>query len=243
VVLSRGSALVVVSETGLNTFTPAAPALRRIAAAPVSMRALRFNDCGCDRSGRLWTGTMRNDFRPEESDDAVVGELYRMDSARAWHAPGVAVGCPNTFAWSADDRTMYTADSATGCIYAYDYDLSTGNIERPRVFANVEGLGIPDGSALDAEGFLWNARWGAGCVVRFAPDGTVNRTVRIPAELVTSCAFGGANLDTLYVTTARQKLSGDALAAQPLAGGVFSFEPGVPGMPASAFAWDDCSGD
>jgi sugar lactone lactonase YvrE len=237
-VLSGQGELVVVSETGLNAFAPAKPALRRILSPPFSLRGMRFNDCGCDRLGRLWTGTMVNDLRPGESDGMRIGELYRFDPTLAWRTMADGVGCPNTFAWSLDNRTLYTADSLTGCIYAYDFDLTSGVIVNRRVFAHPQNLGIPDGSAMDAEGFLWNARWGAGCVARFAPDGTVKETVQIPADFVTSCAFGGPNLHTLYVTTARQKLAGSELARQPFAGGIFAFKPDVPGVPASAFMWD-----
>ena len=99
-----------------------------------------------------------------------------------------------------------------------------------------EASGTPDGSALDAEGFLWNAQWGAWRIVRYAPDGRVDRIVPMPVAQPSSCAFGGPQLTTLYVTSARERLSDAALAAQPLAGSLFAFEPGVSGLPLPSFA-------
>lgn len=239
--LSDSPELVVVSESGLNAFDTAKGAMRLVREPPFPMQGMRFNDCGCDPQGRLWTGTMVNDLRPGNSHGKRVGELYRFDGISSCEMMEDGVGCPNTFAWPADHRTLLTADSATGIIYGYDFDRASGAISHRRTFANPQNLGIPDGSAMDAEGFLWNARWGASCLARFAPDGTLAETVPIPAENVTSCIFGGPDLDTLYVTTARQKLAGAALERQPFAGGVFSFKPGVRGLAASAFRWNGLS--
>ena len=99
-----------------------------------------------------------------------------------------------------------------------------------------ESLGAGDGSTIDEEGFIWNARWGGGCLVRWAPDGSIDRTVKIPAQLVTSATFGGEDLDVLYVTTARYGVSEQDLPGQPLSGGIFAVDPGVKGLPEVPFA-------
>jgi sugar lactone lactonase YvrE len=131
---------------------------------------------------------------------------------------------------------MYFADTLVGAIHVYDFDLELGAISNKRLFSKVEGHGYPDGATVDAEGYVWNARWEGGCVIRFAPDGEVDAIVAIPASRVTCCAFGGDDLDTLYVTTSRLHLTEQELAAQPQAGGVFAFKPGVKGLPRPAFA-------
>lgn len=236
--LSDRGEIVVLSENGLSVFDLAQPGMRRLTAPNVLMHGMRFNDCGCDRLGRLWTGTMVNDLRGVTFDGSRTGELCRFGPDLSSQRLSESVGCPNTFAWALDDSTLYTADSATGCIYAYPFDLASGALGERRIFANPSNLGIPDGSAVDRQGCLWNARWGAACVARFAPDGALLEVVHIPADFVTSCAFGGAELDILFVTTARHTLTGAELARQPLAGGIFAFKPAVPGVASTAFRWN-----
>lgn len=234
--------IVIVSEGGPALFHPDRPIPQRIAVPPFSMQGMRFNDCGCDRQGRLWTGTMVNDLRPHETPARTSGEICRFDHDGSCHVLAKGVGCPNTFAWSLDERTLYTADSATGRFTAYDFDAQTGSIREGRPFGE-PAPGIPDGSAMDEEGCLWNARWGAGCVVRFTPGGKVDTVVSIPATFVTSCAFGGAGLDTLFVTTALRNDDEKSLAREPYAGGVFAFRPQVRGIPPSAFLYQRLLGN
>lgn len=237
--LSEAGDLIVLSQSGVNSFDTSLGRLRRLAPPPFGTPQVRFNDCGCDRSGRLWTGTMPNNFAQSaagdyaESDGDKAGDICRFDADLSCHVMAGGFGCPNTFAWSPDGSTFYTADSAALCIYSYRFDLASGAINDRRIFADPSELGVPDGSAMDREGYLWNARWGAGCLVRFAPDGSVAGIVTIPASLVTSCAFGGEGLDTLFVTTAR--CEEPDLQSKPLAGGVFAFKPPVAGMPQARF--------
>jgi sugar lactone lactonase YvrE len=131
---------------------------------------------------------------------------------------------------------MYFADTMLGAIHAYDFDLELGGISNKRVYANPDSLGFPDGATVDAEGYVWNARWEGGSLIRFAPNGAVDTVVAIPASRVTCCAFGGDDLDTLYVTTSRLHLTEQELAEQPRAGGVFALKPGVKGLPRPGFA-------
>jgi sugar lactone lactonase YvrE len=237
---ARDGALIVLSEWGLSRFDCETGTLRRLIPASFPMDRIRFNDCGCDSEGRLWTGTMWNDLRGEPDAAGApadhVGVLCCFDADGACHEVSAGFGCPNTFVWSRDDRVLYTADSAAATLYAYRFDARAGRLSERQVFAAPENLGIPDGSALDAEGCLWNARWGGGCVARFAADGNLLEVVPIPADQVTSCAFGGEELATLYVTTARRGLDERRLAGQPCAGAIFAFEPSVRGAPTSAFA-------
>lgn len=236
--LSREDELVVVSQTGISIFEPSENGLlRMLVTPPFSMQSIRFNDCGCDRSGRLWTGTMLNDFLPARNDLACAasGKLLCVDTDLSCRVVHAAFGCPNSFVWSPEGSTLYIADSAASSLYAYEYELETGQIVNRTVFDNSVELGVPDGSAIDAEGCLWNARWGAGCVVRFTPAGRLTDVVRLPADLVTSCAFGGHGLGTLFVTSARMKLSSEDLKRQPNAGGIFAFTPRVPGASVGVF--------
>jgi sugar lactone lactonase YvrE len=199
----------------------------------------RSNDAKCDSGGRLWYGTMQNNFAPDMSEAPITGStgwLYRIDAGGAAERMDGPFGISNTFAWSPDDKTMYFGDTLENVIYAYDFDAHAGTIANRRIFARVEGMGFGDGSAIDADGFLWNARWDGGSVIRFAPDGTVDRVVKMSCRRVTSCAFGGVDLSTLYVTSVRYGLTEAELADEPLAGAIFAIDPGVKGVPVGAFA-------
>lgn len=235
----RDGTLLVASHHGLNVFDPATGALKRIAAPEADKPANRSNDGAPDGKGRFWFGSMANNIAEDGtyfSPGVSTGTLWKIEPDLRMIPVEGGIGISNATAWSPDWSTFYFADTAEGAIFAWDFDLELGALSNKRVFAAPEGLGYPDGACIDAEGYLWNARWEGSCVVRFAPDGSVDRVVRIPAERVTSCAFGGADLGTLYVTTSRLHLTDEQLANQPLAGGVFAFRPGVHGLPRPAFA-------
>jgi sugar lactone lactonase YvrE len=155
----------------------------------------RFNDGRCDPAGRFWVGTLKDpEFTPS-------GSLYCFapdGCSRAWRH-GIAV--PNSLAWSPDGRTMYFADSPRHKIWAFDYDAAAGAMSNERLFA-APHPGFPDGSCVDAEGCLWNAEYGAARVVRYRPDGEIDRVIDVPPKEPTCCCFGGAQLDTLYITSA-----------------------------------------
>jgi sugar lactone lactonase YvrE len=132
---------------------------------------------------------------------------------------------------------MYFTDTAEGRILAFDYDPATGEPANERTFAALDTApGRPDGSTVDEEGFLWNARYGGSCVVRYAPDGRVDRVVKLPVSQPTCCGFGGPDLRTLFITSAAQFLRPDQRAREPEAGSLFGFEPGVQGLPEPLFA-------
>jgi len=143
----------------------------------------------------------------------------------------------NGMGWSPDAKRFYLADSGARAIYVYDYDLETGTIANRSVFARFEeGAGVPDGLAIDADGYVWCAIWDGWAVQRFSPEGVLDRTVNVPVPRPTSCAFGGSDLKTLYITSARIRLSATQLAAAPLSGSVFALKTDVAGAPVGVFA-------
>ena len=143
----------------------------------------------------------------------------------------------NGIAWSLDNHLMYYIDTATGGIDVFDFNLEAGTIANRRRFVTMPPeANMPDGMTIDAEGHLWVAAWGSWHVYRFAPDGALDRAIRLPVAQITSCTFGGADLTDLYITSARTRLSEAELRDQPHAGGVFRLRPGVTGRPTVAYA-------
>jgi sugar lactone lactonase YvrE len=237
VVVRRKGGLLIAAKSGLDFFDPESGARERFVAPEADMPGNRSNDGKCDRQGRFWYGTMQNNFAPDMSEAEMTqnsGWLYRVQPDGGVARMDGPFGICNTFAWSPDDSTMYFGDTLDA-IYAYDFDAGAGAIANRRFFARPEGHGFGDGSTIDAEGFLWNCRWDGGAVIRFAPDGSVDRIVKMPCRRVTSCVFGGDDLDTLYVTSVRYGLSEADLADEPRAGGVFAIDAGVKGLPDGQF--------
>ena len=163
--------------------------------------------------------------------------LYRLDADLSVHVMETGIGTSNGIGWSPDRRTMYYTDSPRQVIYAYDFDAESGGLSHRRAFMDSTGeWGFPDGLAVDSEGFVWSARWEGWKITRYDPQGQVEREIRLPVERVTSCAFGGPNLDELYITTAWTSLDDTGRAQQPLAGDLFRLRVGIKGQPASRFA-------
>lgn len=192
----------------------------------------RFNDGKCDPAGRFWAGTMGvGDSR------GASGSLYRMDVDHTVHKMFDDVTTSNGIVWSHDNRTMYYIDTPLGRVDAFDYDHASGNISNRRTAVTIpDGQGYPDGMTIDADGNLWVAHWGGHRISCWDPQkGELLETVMVPAPQVTACAFGGPQLDQLYITTARNGLDDATLAEYPHAGGVFLATPNVHGVPAFAF--------
>jgi len=190
----------------------------------------RFNDGKVDRQGRFLAGTM------DDREKGSAGALYRIDPDRTCTAIDGGYGITNGPAFSPDGARMYHSDTLRQVTYAFDLDAA-GEATNRRVFVQFgAGDGHPDGMTVDAEGCLWIALWGGWCVRRFSPDGDLLRTVEMPVEQPSSCAFGGPGLDRLYVTSATKGLDQTALAMQPNAGGLFMLIPGVRGIPDLPFA-------
>ena len=199
--------------------------------------AMRFNDAGVAPDGMLWVGTMANNVGANGEDKNVEfkgGVLYRIDARGGVTEWKRDIGISNTVAWSPDSKSFYFGDTIANVLYVYDYDRQSGTISRERTYLDRFERGVPDGSAMDAEGFLWNTRPGAGCIIRIAPDGHVDLTIQLQVSKPTTCAFGGADLDTLYITSAR--------SAERLSGSLFAFKPGTRGIPAARFQRNGIAG-
>jgi sugar lactone lactonase YvrE len=146
------------------------------------------------------------------------------------------IGISNGLGWSPDNRVMYYTDSAQRTIWAYDFDLENGDISDQRVFARTPAEYVPDGLTVDAEGFIWSAKWDGWKVVRYAPDGSVDQEVRLPVQRPTSCTFGGTDLKRLFITSASTGLTEAELQNQPLAGSVFVVDTDIMGIPEPRYA-------
>ena len=186
-----------------------------------SARTSRFNDVIADPVGRVFCGTM-----PTESE---LGHLYRLEIEGALTTVLDGIGTSNGMGFTPDRQQMYYTDSAKREIYLFDYDLETGAITNQRLFVRTpEGEGVPDGMTVDAEGYVWSARWDGGCLVRYAPDGSEDRRISFPAKKVSSVTFGGAEYGDMYVTTA----GGDNKAEEDTgAGALFRLRLGIGGTP------------
>lgn len=232
VVPTVGDAVVVALRAGLHVLDPHTGTLTALVTVEAGHPEHRLNEAKCDRQGRLWCGSMW-DFGKHPT-----GSLYRVGPDLATHRARSAVTIPNGIGFSPDGRRMVFVDTITGRIECADYDLQDG-MPGPwstLVDANVVP-GKPDGGAVDAEGCIWSTRFGASCVARFTPQGELDRLIHLPVSQPTSCSFGGPNLDTLFITSATQRMPPEALAAEPLAGAVLALRPGVQGLPEPAFRW------
>jgi sugar lactone lactonase YvrE len=189
----------------------------------------RMNDGKCDSEGRFWAGTMAFDSRPG------AGALYRLDRDHVVTRMLSDVTVSNGIDWSLDNRTMYFVDSQSG-LDAFDYEPTGGQItNRRRIVTIPADLGAPDGMTLDSEGYLWVAIWGGWMVRRYAPDGRIDREIRVPVARTSSCAFGGPDYADLYITTASPEPGSDEHASQPHSGGLFRVRPGVTGRPPNLY--------
>lgn len=196
-----------------------------LATAPDPRTEMRFNELKCDPRGRVWVGHMNDVTRtPTE------GRLFRVDGP-AFTALVGNVAIPNSLAWSPDGSVMYFADGRDPVIWSFDFDADTGTVANRRIFATLPtGRGIPDGAAVDAEGFLWSANYGGWAITRYTPAGAVDRVIEMPVSQPTSCTFAGDDLDVLIATSAYQRLSDEQLGREPLAGEVFAMRVPVTGL-------------
>lgn len=226
---AAGGGLVLVTEAGLGRFDTRTGKLD--IEAPMDLGpGFRTNDGKIDVNGRIWWSSMDDDGgkRP--------GRLFRTDPDGQTHVILEDIHIANTVSCNPEGDAYYFADSTRRTIWRFPMSAS-GDLGERSVFATTQdGPGAPDGSAVDAEGYLWNAQWGAWRIVRYAPDGSIDQIVSMPVGQPSSCAFGGPDLSTLYVTSARERLTASDLESQPLAGSLFAFEPGVRGLPLPDFS-------
>jgi L-arabinonolactonase len=200
-----------------------------IAAVDASLPENRLNDGRTDRQGRLVAGGMN------EGSGAPTASVWRLDPDLRVSLLFAEVACANGICFSPEGATMWFADSPKSAIEAFDYDGETGVASRRRAVAAVAAPGIPDGSCVDAQGFVWNAVWEGSRVVRYAPDGRVDRVVEVPVRKPTCCAFGGEDLATLYITSSRLGETETDLADHPMSGCLFAIRPGVSGLADAPF--------
>lgn len=184
----------------------------------------RINDGKVDRAGRFWFGTMDRKVK------SPIGALYTLEGNQVRRF-AQAYTLSNGIGWSPDNRTMYSSDTISRCIYAHDYDLEHATLANRRIFVEVDqGHGGPDGLTVDAEGGVWSAMFERSAVHRYRPDGKLDHVIQLPVTRPTSCIFGGDNLRTLYITTARYGLDEAALAREPWAGGVLAVDVPYQGL-------------
>lgn len=195
---------------------------------------VRLNDARVDPRGSLWIGSMRNNVNADGSEGEAGGRdgvLYRLDPDGVVSEWCRGIGIANTLAWTPDGKRFYFGDTLQNVVWAYDYDAASGAISNQRPFLRNFSRGLPDGSCVDAEGYLWNCRYYGGCLVRLAPSGEIDSVVEMPVPNVTTCAFGDADGKTLYVTTARSEKS----PHDRLAGGLFAIRTDVAGQVENRF--------
>ena len=227
VVQRASGGFVVGFPHALMAFDPASGSFSELVSFERDQPHNRTNEMKCSPDGRLWFGTMVMGLDDDPPADPYVAALYCYDGHTLRQVlPKIAEA--NTLAWTSGGG-MYFGDTYRSTIWHFDVVGTT--LSNQRVFFDADQPGHPDGSAIDAEGFLWNCRFGGGCVLRIAPDGRIDRTIRVPASNLTSCVFGGPGLSTLYITSQSNGMSEQQLRDNPLEGSIFAFEPGVRGTP------------
>jgi sugar lactone lactonase YvrE len=204
---------------------------RKLVEAPYDPAHHRFNDGRADARGRFWAGSMN------EKRDATTAKLYRLDPDLRLTAVIDDITVSNGLAFSPDGRTLYHTSTPTQTVHAYDFDATAGAIANRRVLKRFTAEGeFPDGAAVDRDGCYWSALYRGGKVVRISPQGALLAEYALPAQCPTMCAFGGPDLKTLYVTSARQRRDPEELARLPQSGGIFAMRVDTPGLPEPRFA-------
>jgi sugar lactone lactonase YvrE len=228
-------AALVALRSGLFRLDLASGALTKLADPPYDPSIYRFNEGECDGKGRFWLGTM---FEPKTSGvEPRPGRLFHYTGGEGLVPQPDLSLTPNGMSWSEDGRALFLAHSKEHSIYRFEFDLESGRIGKRQLFAEIPAaLGVPDGSAMDSEGFYWSAIHGGSRLIRFRPDGGVDREVMLPVSQPTMCAFGGPELDVLYITSAASGRSLLHKVTERHAGGLFRFRPGVRGLRRHGFA-------
>jgi sugar lactone lactonase YvrE len=235
VVPAKTGRAVIALENGLYYLDPETGTKNLIVDPEEEIDGNRFNDGKCDPAGRLWAGTMSTVGK------SAMGTLYRLDPDSSVHQMVTGVSVSNGIAWSKDQTRMYYIDTPTRKVMGYDYNNSTGEISNPSPVIEVPAeMGHPDGMTIDSEGNLWICLWGGAAVGCWNPvTGELLRKIKVPAKNVTSCAFGDADLGTLYITTAKVDTSPEEMKVYPNAGSLFKVRTGNTGVEAFFFADTD----
>lgn len=224
--------LLLATAAGLMRMDPSTGVVTLLLDPEVDRPGNRFNDGKCDPWGRFWAGTMAYDFEP------LAGSLWRLDGDGRITRQRRQLTISNGLAWSQDRGTLYFIDSPTLKVMAFPLTSSGEIAAEPSICVQIpeDWDAVPDGMCIDAEGRLWIALFGGGAVTRWDPiSGQLLDRLAVPCRQVTSCCFGGPHLDQLFITTARREMDAAAIAAEPLAGGLFQADVGVKGLPADPF--------
>ncbi|MBU2912972.1 SMP-30/gluconolactonase/LRE family protein [Reichenbachiella agariperforans] len=230
IVPSADGRAVVALEDGVYYYDPTTGEQELIVTPDMHTGKIRFNDGKCDPSGRLWVGSMHLD----QISDAA--NLYKISADGGSEQMLDSVTISNGIVWSSDQKTMYYIDTPDGKVRVFDYDDETGTISNERSLMDFTAYGYPDGSTIDAENNLWVCLWNGNKVLQIDTEsGEIIGEVHIPAHNITSCAFGGENLDSLFITSARVDMSEAELDSLPHAGSIFVAVPGVKGVKANFF--------
>ena len=232
VVPTSAGDLLLATATGFLRLDPSTEAVTLLSDPEADRPGNRFNDGKCDPWGRFWAGTMAYDFEP------LAGALWRVNADFSCVRQRQGLTISNGLAWSQDRGTLYVIDSPTLNVLAFPLTNSGEIAGEPSICVHIpeDWDAVPDGMCMDAEGMLWIALFGGGCVTRWDPvSGQRLERLALPCRQVTSCCFGGPHLDQLFITTARREMDAAAIAAEPLAGGLFQADVGVKGVPADCF--------
>ena len=199
--------IILVSNNGISLFDLQTKRFIKKISIEDNIPKTRSNDGASDALGRMWFGTMQNNFDENGNDISInqnIGKLYKVDINKKITLVEEGLGIPNTFVWSPDNSKFYFTDTLNGKILHYDFHLETGELSNKKELFNFN-RGHPDGSTIDTDGCIWNCRWGGSCVVRLTPTGEVDQIIEMPVENITNCVFGGKDMKTLFITTASNK--------------------------------------
>ncbi|TVQ02624.1 MAG: SMP-30/gluconolactonase/LRE family protein [Balneolaceae bacterium] len=232
VVIRERGGLVLALQSGFAFFNPSAGKIKMIADPEPHLPGNRFNDGKCDPAGRFWAGTMSYDLEKGK------GSLYCLHSHLTIERKLTGVTISNGLAWNKAANTLYFIDTLTHQLSAFDYDIETGNITNRRIAAEFDkNFGYPDGMAMDEKDKLWVAFYNGSKVIRINPEGgEISAIISLPVPKPTSCAFGGEEMDELYITTCREHMSKEEIEQAPLSGSLFKVSLPVKGLPVGLFS-------
>ena len=235
----RQQYLLAAFESGFAYYQPETSQVHWIKKIEEDNPGTRLNDGRTDRQGRFWAGTMVED----DKSALYKGKLYCLDHGLNATATIDGLQIPNSLCWSPNSNTLYHCDTPSRVINAYAFDADSGQLGMPYVFTQTENGCYPDGSTIDSQGYLWNAQWGGSQVVRYSPDGNIDLTLDLPVSQVTCVAFGGEDLNLLFVTSAHQGFKTDQREKEPSAGNLFVYETDFTGLLESPFMPDSSLGN